>query len=106
MMDSVVLGFLGWIFAALMIGLWWGERGRRQAAERYVVFGSPESASAPPSSAVPPEPEDRWRDQREEAVEQGVDELRQAYRAQGRPFDEKQLRQEVETMLGGSDVPG
>lgn len=30
---------LGWVVAALAVGLWWGERGRRRAAERYAATG-------------------------------------------------------------------
>ncbi|KKK71710.1 hypothetical protein LCGC14_2911220, partial [marine sediment metagenome] len=34
MVEPILL--LGWIAAALMAGLWWGERGRRKAAENWV----------------------------------------------------------------------
>lgn len=36
---------LGWIVAALLAGLWWGERGRRRAAERLATSGRLDGAA-------------------------------------------------------------
>ena len=45
-MTYEILAFAGWIAAALMAGLWWGERGRRQSAERWAVSGTPDELKA------------------------------------------------------------
>lgn len=37
---------VGWIVAALLLGLWWGERQRRRLAERVWTTGSPDGARA------------------------------------------------------------
>lgn len=37
-----VLAALGWIVAALFVGLWHGERGKRRVTENWSVRGHPE----------------------------------------------------------------
>lgn len=34
-----ILAALGWAVAALLVGLWWGERGRRVSAEHLAATG-------------------------------------------------------------------
>lgn len=100
---------LGYVLAALMVGLWWGERGRRQAAERWVVSGSPEEGASGAVSRLPSqEAEDRYigamRAAEKETAQRMFVDWRDELRSQGLPVDEKKLRQDVETVLAGEDV--
>lgn len=109
-MAETLLAVLGWIVAALMVGLYLGERGRRRAAERWAVTGLPDTGSPPPAvSRVPSEEaEDRFRREAqaftEEAVERGVAQLLEDAKAAGMTVDQKKLRADVERMLAGEDV--
>lgn len=103
------LSMVGWIVAALTLGLWWGERGRRRSAERYLVSGTPDTSSRKAVSRLPSqETEDRWRaesdEAQKEAVDRGVAEMMADARAKGITVDPMQLRKDVETMLSGQDV--
>lgn len=107
-MESAIVQVLGYVLAALMLGLWWGERGRRQAAERYAVTGSPEEGARTAVTRVPPDPEQRFsasvQEYTNEAVERGVEHLMEQAREQGLHIDRQALRKDVETMLSGQDV--
>lgn len=106
----VALAVGGWIVAALMVGLYLGERGRRRAAERWAVTGLPDTGTPPPAvSRVPSaEAEDRFQREAqaytEEAVERGVQQLLDDAKAAGITVDQKELRRDVERMLSGQDV--
>lgn len=56
MSPMVIISTLGWIVAALAIGLWWGERGRRIDAQhretgRPRIPGKPKKATVTPPSS-------------------------------------------------------
>ncbi len=110
MVTTAILAALGWIVGALALGLWWGERGRRQSAERLLVTGLPDTGSPPPAvSRVPSgEAEDRFHREAqaytEEAVDRGVEALLADAKAAGITVDPKEIRRDVEQMLSGSDV--
>ncbi len=96
----------GYVLAALMVGLWWGERGRRLAAERLLVHGSPiESAGTPTSGRVPRDAEDRLEKFSEDTVERAVSFLRAEAERQGiEGVTDEQLRADALEMLAGRDV--
>lgn len=107
----MLLELLGWVGAALCLGLYLGERGRRLSAERYLVTGSPDTRAPKAVSRLPSqEMEDRFRAETDEAyqaaVERGVNALMEEARAKGMVVDAKQIRRDVETMLAGEDVLG
>jgi hypothetical protein len=95
--------------AGFLLGLYLGERGRRRAAERWAVTGSPDDAAPAATSRVPArEAEDRFLEAteaaRKDAVERGVVQLMEEARVAGMTVDEKQIRRDVETMMAGEDV--
>jgi hypothetical protein len=98
------------VFAAgLLLGLYLGERGRRRAAERWAVTGSPDDAAPAATSRVPTrEAEDRFLEAtdaaKKEAVDRGVVQLMEEARVAGITVDEKQIRRDVEAMMSGEDV--
>jgi hypothetical protein len=108
--NVLIVAFVGWILAALMVGLWLGERGRRAAAERLVVYGSPDAGAGtqPVSRAPSKEAEDRLRDVEfefsEETVSRAMADLKVAADAQGLTVSEDQLRNEALRLLGGQSV--
>lgn len=103
-----MIAALGYIVAALVAGLWWGERGRRLAAERWKVQGTPEK----PVARVLPghtEPEGRLEAQfSEETITRGCDNLRTLYTEAGISISEADIRAQVEAMLYQDDpvLPG
>lgn len=109
MIDLV--GVLGWIVAALLIGLWWGERGRRRASERYLISGSPDT-SAPKAVSMAPaaEAEDRFLRASQEAEEATVkrvaDGIMEEAKAQGIHIDAKKAKADARSMVAGEDVLG
>jgi hypothetical protein len=108
MTAEIVIALLGAV-AAGALGLWWGERGRRRAAERWAVRGSPDDEAPAATSRVPVrEAEDRFLEAteatRKEIVERGMEEARAELKAQGIPVDETRLRKEIERMVDGEDV--
>jgi hypothetical protein len=108
---AVLLTSLGFTVAALAVGLWLGERGRRRMLERWVASGSP---TPPPRAVVRDqvEAEDRLLDYEREVSKATVKRMEAAYTAELRarqiPFDPKQLREEIKLMAAGInvDVPG
>ncbi len=108
-MSLDFLAALGWIAAALAIGLWWGERGRRKAAENWVVTGAPEAPKAV-SMAPSKEAEDRFaesvQEYSKESVDRGVQQLMADAKTAGVAISEADARRDVETMLSGEDVMG
>jgi hypothetical protein len=108
--GAVLLGAFGWIVAGLAIGLFVGERGRRQAAERLAITGSP---SAPLAARLADMPDAEQRvlaagrmaaDRRfsESTIQKGVEQLQQEAAALGRPLGPKEAREQVIAMLYGS----
>ncbi len=106
-MNYEILAIVGLVAAALMAGLWWGERGRRKAAENWVVTGTPEAPKAV-SMAPSKEAEDRFaesvQEYSKESVDRGVAEIMEAAREKGVSISEEDARREVETMFYGEDV--
>lgn len=104
----------GLVLAALMVGLWWGERGRRIAAERLAVYGTPQAplkaTSTVPTKTHRPtqETQDRLEaastEFSEQAVKSGMEDLRADYLTRGLSVDEERLRREAIQMLSGQDV--
>jgi negative regulator of sigma E activity len=106
----VVVAAASLVVAALMVGLWLGERGRRKAAEAYLVHGSPTEGPAEPVSRVPVQAEDRYAQSRlvpvsKETVERFLADAEAQLRAEGIPYDPKQLRHDIEHhLMFGEDV--
>lgn len=107
----VLVGYLGWILAALMLGLWWGEKGRRHAAERLITFGTPdEGALAKPVSRRPArEAEDRFAEEMAqvspEVLEKAVTYLKTEAARQGiEGITEEQFQRDALQMLRGESV--
>lgn len=102
------LSVLGWIVAALMGGLWWGERGRCRAAERWAITGTPDGKPKAVSMVPALEAEDRVhasnQEYSEETIERGVKEVMDAAKQQGLPMNEETARREVTALLVGEDV--
>lgn len=101
---------LGYVLAALMVGLWWGERGRRRTVERWLESGTLDEHAPKAVSRVPAqEMEDRLKatsdEAYHEAVDRGVEQMLADAHAQGYDVDADQIRKDVETMLSGQDVP-
>lgn len=90
--------------AAFTLGLWWGERGRRIAAERWVATGSPDAPVAEMVPA-PKEAEDRLIEAgqafEKETIERGVTALLEDAKARGVRLTEDQARKDVRAMLAG-----
>ena len=106
----ILLAVFSLVAGAFAMGLYFGERGRRKAAERWIVRGSPGEASPAMSYAPSEEAEDRFEAAgtayTKEMVQRGVEQLKAEAEAEGLEIDEKQLRRDVETMLSGQDVMG
>ncbi|KKL62005.1 hypothetical protein LCGC14_2189540 [marine sediment metagenome] len=108
-MSYDLLFAIGWIAAALMAGLWWGERGRRVAAERWAITGSP---NAPHATSMAPskEAEDRFAESvleySEESVDRGVKQMMADAEAAGVSLNEADARRDVKIMLSGEDALG
>ena len=106
----IVILSLGYVLAALMVGLWLGERGRRQATERFLVYGTPEDRRAPVVSRRPAkEAEDRiaeaGKEFSEEVIEAAVKDLKQQAKAQKlEGITDEQFRQDAIMLLSGQDV--
>ena len=109
-LAGLLVSMVGWILAALVLGLWLGERGRRRAAERYAVTGSPDDATPAAVSRAPAqEAEDRFRAAglavSQETVDRFFEDAVAQLKAEKIPFDPDQLRREIESQLmHGEDV--
>jgi len=103
--------------AAGALGLWWGERGRRLAAERWAVSGSP--LGARPAQVMPglPEPEERMagvsdsgRVISQDTIARGAKRLMDDFRADGRTLSQADAEGMAMQMLlhgdSGLDVLG
>ena len=103
-----MIAALGYVLAALVAGLWWGERGRRLTAERWKVQGTPEKPMAR-VVARHTEPEARLEAQfSEETIQRGCDNLRELYTRAGISISEADIKGQVEAMLYQDDpvLPG
>lgn len=112
--PTVILGWAaagGWITAALLYGLWLGERRTRILMHNMRTFGTPAPGKASvfmpglePAGPKLVASEDaeamQWS---EETVEKGVRELQAMYEQEGVPITEKEAREQVELMLNSSD---
>ena len=81
-----ILASIAFAIAALFFGLWWGERGRRIAAENLLVAGTPNSAKA--QRLTPPVTS-------EEIV-----------RREGRPFSDETLDKATADLMGQFEAAG
>lgn len=104
------IGTAGWVFGAFAIGLWWGECGRRRAAERMVTFGTPREDDTQAISRRPAkEAEDRiaavGSEITEEMVDRVVEDLKKQANAQGiEGVTDEQFREDARLLLAGQDV--
>ena len=107
-MSAEILYAIGWIAAALAFGLWWGERGRRVAAERWLVSGAPDAMPKAVSMAPSKEAEDRYaesvQEYSKETVDRGVKEMMAQAKLAGVTVREPDIRRDVESMLSGENV--
>lgn len=110
---SWVVGLVTWsvlskAFGALMFGLWWGERGRRRAAENWKVAGDPEGKAEAVVTAPSKEAEDRFLEAGLAATEAIVDrmlddqEFTRPLAAAG--LSPKQMREHARIMADGGNV--
>lgn len=99
--------------AALMAGLWLGERGRRVTAELREVAGSPLAPAAERRPDAPLDAEARAisfgsaaADRRfsEETIRRGVEQIKREARELGVPISEKDAREQALAMLGGAGL--
>ncbi len=108
-MNYEILAIVGLVAAALMAGLWFGERGRRVAAERWAVTGSPNAPRAV-SMAPSKEAEDRFAESNleysKETIDRGVKQLTADAKAAGIDVSEADIRRDVGSMLSGEDAMG
>lgn len=68
---------LGWLLAAVVLGLYWGERGRRLDAQRregVLPVGSPARAKVLQPGAPMPDPGEAFRDAKERFVREAMEE--------------------------------
>lgn len=98
--------------AGLAIGLYLGERGRREAAERLATTGTP---SAPLATRIADAPDAEQRvlsagrlaaDRRfsEDTITKGVEQLQREAQALGRPLSAHEAREQVVAMLYGTEA--
>lgn len=104
-----LLAALGWIVGAFATGLYLGERGRRQAAERFLTFGGPDAGHGPTSRAPSQEAENRFLEDvaavSEETVERLVEHLREEATLQGiEGVSDAQLERDARAMLAGMNI--
>ena len=108
-MTPELFAALGWIAAALMAGLWWGERGRCRAAERWAISGTPDEPKAV-SMAPSKEAEDRFQESvleySKETEDRGVAELMAEAKDKGIAISEADIRRDVKNMLAGESAMG
>lgn len=97
----------GYIAAALMAGLWWGERGRRIAAERMLETGVPTTRAAISVDRAK-DAEDRVTEENrqysEDTIERVFKDLKAQAKAEGYEISDDQLRADAERMLAGDNV--
>lgn len=103
-------GMLGWILAALVFGLWLGERGRRRVVERLLQFGTPDEPGGKVVSRRPArEAEDRIAEVRQEFSEEQVEkvtaDLKRQAKEQGlEGISDEQFEEDARMLLSGRDV--
>lgn len=107
---ALVVAAGGWSAAALMLGLWLGERARRRATERLVQFGI---FDGPQAARLPDRPDAEQRAMTvgrhaeanrrfsEETIRRGSEALLAEARAEGRSLSAKDARDQAIAMLYG-----
>lgn len=114
MEPTLILGTAaatGWIVAALLYGLWLGERRTRIAIHNMQTYGTatPLKASVlmpglePPGPKLVPSEDAEAAQWSQETIEKGVTDLRAQYALEGIPISEKEAREQVEIMLNSQD---
>lgn len=92
--------FAGLTFVlGLVLGLWWGERGRRLAAERWKVYGTPEAPQVATVSAPTDAAEGAAPTFSQAAIDRGAAELEAMMGAEGFNWTKAQYRDEARRML-------
>lgn len=98
--------------AGVFFGLWWGERGRRIAAERLASTGSP---SAPLARRLPDEVDGEGRalsvgraaaeaQFSASTIQKGIEQLQREADAAGLTLSPEDARRQVLAMLAGNEV--
>jgi hypothetical protein len=98
---------LGWVIAALAVGLWYGEMQRRRAAERTITYGSPAGSLRKPTSMAPSaEAEDRFLAAvSEETVVRTAEALKRQAEARGiEGMSDADFERDARDLLAGHDV--
>jgi hypothetical protein len=106
----VVALLLAKLAAGVFFGLWWGERGRRLAAERYATTGNPLGPQAQRLADAPDAEgraliagraaaEARFS---EATIQKGIVQLQAEAAAAGRPLSPTDARQQALAMLYGT----
>lgn len=94
--------------AAYYKGLYEGEKGRREAAERQAAHGVAIAPEARELQAVTPPSEEIARELgrpfSEETLERAVEDLRKQFEGAGMRVTDAQLRAEAELMLGAAET--
>lgn len=100
----------GWIVAAGMTGVWYGERARRQAAERLAQYGL---IDGPQATRLPDRPDaehaamtigrhaEANRRFSDDTIRRGARSLMDEAEAEGRQLSEKEAREQAIAMLYG-----
>lgn len=87
------------LFAALFLGLWYGERGRRLAAERWKVYGTPEGPVPATVSAPTDAAEGAAPTASQEAISRGAKELEAMMSAEGFTYSPAEYQAMAKSML-------
>lgn len=97
---------LVWFINGFALGLWLGERGRRQDAQRRETFGNPLAPKATTHPAAPG-PEERIQDLgfSPATIKRGVDEVMKAAKQAGRPMSHEEAENQVRQMLSPDYMP-
>jgi len=83
----------------LALGLFWGERGRRQAAERWKVYGTPEAPQAASVSSPSDSHDSVVTSISDEAVDRGAAELKAMMSQEGYHLTDAEYRERARGML-------
>ena len=119
----IYVALVGWVLAALGLGMWLGERGKRLFIQNFQIYGQP-NPTEKATSWDDPTPEDRVEEEitrlesvmgtrvtrsgpeangkieyDPETLENGIDYLMQAAKEDGVTLTKEQAKDEVERML-------
>ena len=100
MSAEVAMGFT--FLLGLLLGLFWGERGRRLAAERWKVYGTPEAPQAASVSAQEESHDSVATPVSESAIDRGAAELKAMMSQEGYHLTDAEYREQARQMLAES----